>query len=62
MSATVLTVQELGRLLQDRNLTKVAEATGIPYHHLRQLKKRVGNDSASLPYSTIETLTNYLRG
>ncbi len=53
----MLTLEEIRQRRQDRNLVRVAEATGINRNTLGQIKSgKVSN----VYYSTVETLSQYL--
>jgi DNA-binding Xre family transcriptional regulator len=55
----MLTLEEISTRLQDRNLCRVSEATGINRNTLGQIKS---GKLKNVYYSTIQTLSDYLRG
>jgi DNA-binding Xre family transcriptional regulator len=56
---TMLTLEEISARLQDRNLCRVSEATGINRNTLGQIK---AGKVKNVYLSTILTLSDYLRG
>ncbi len=54
----MLTLNEIKEELQDRNLVKVAEGSGVNYNALCRLI----NGKTKPMYDTVEKLSNYLEG
>ena len=55
----MLTLNETRRLLMDRRLQVVAQATGIHYNTLKKIRD---DDQANPTYAVIKLLSDYLEG
>jgi hypothetical protein len=55
----MLTLNEIRQALQDRRVGMVAEATGLHYNTVRQIRDGVSNAPS---YRTISALSDYLQG
>jgi DNA-binding Xre family transcriptional regulator len=55
----MLTLEQVQAALHDRNLTKVADATGLHYDTVRRVYR---GDHKQISYETIKKLSDYLRG
>ena len=53
----MMTLEQIREALADLNLTKVSEATGVPYHTIR----RLANGSAEPGYETVRLIVLYLQ-
>ncbi len=53
----MLSIDEVARRLEDRNLTKVSEKTGLSYPTVLKVAKRLDGD---VMYETIKKLSDYL--
>lgn len=53
----MLTLDQIREALRDRRLTKVAEATGLHYNTLREVRD---NPNANPTYKVIKALSDYL--
>lgn len=53
----MLTREEIAEAMKDRNLARVSDTIGVPYHRLRRLVNEMGHDPR---YSDIKAVSNYL--
>ena len=53
----MLSIEQIREALQDRNLSAVAEATGVNYHAI----VRLVNNHSEPNYSTVRTIAEYLQ-
>lgn len=57
MTPTVLSAEQIRAALDDRKLSRVAQACGVPYHQVLALVK----GSATVPHTTIQAISDYLQ-
>ena len=55
----MLTLDQIRAALRDRRLSKVAEATGLHYNTIREVRD---NPDANPTYKVIKALSDYLEG
>lgn len=55
----MLTLDQIRAALRDRRLAKVAEATGLHYNTIREVRD---NPKANPTYKVIKVLSDYLEG
>lgn len=55
----MLTLDQIRAALRDRRLSKVAEATGLHYNTIREVRD---NPNANPTYKVIKVLSDYLEG
>lgn len=55
----MLSAEEIAKLLEDRNLTVIADRTGIPYPTVWRLSKF---PEYGATYSTVKKISDYLEG
>lgn len=55
----MLTLDQIRAALRDRRLAKVAEATGLHYNTIREVRD---NPNANPTYKVIKVLSDYLEG
>ena len=55
----MLTIDQIRAALRDRRLAKVAEATGLHYNTIREVRD---NPNANPTYKVIKVLSDYLEG
>ena len=55
----MLTLDQIRAALRDRRLAKVAEATGLHYNTIREVRD---NPDANPTYKVIKVLSDYLEG